>query len=66
MQRAVVRVLAAANDPMQVTGIHLAVECLLGRFVSKESVSYCLRKGAQGVEPRFERVSLGRYRFRCQ
>lgn len=63
VQRAVVKVLAAANGPTRAADIHLAVERLLDRVVSKESVSCCLRKGVRGVEPRFERVEVGYYRL---
>jgi hypothetical protein len=64
VQRAVVKVLAAANSPTRAADIHLGVECLLGRAVSKESVSCCLRKGVREAAPRFERVSVGYYRLR--
>jgi hypothetical protein len=63
VQRAVVKVLAAADGPVRVADIHLAVERLLGRAVSKESVSCCLRKGVRGSEPRFERVAVGYYQL---
>jgi hypothetical protein len=61
--RAVVKVLAAANGAVRFTDIHLAVEGLLGRSVSKESVSCCLREGIRRTEPRFERVSVGYYQL---
>jgi hypothetical protein len=63
VQRAVVKVLAATAAPTRGADIHLAVERLLGRAVSKESVSCCLRKGVRGVEPRFERVAVGCYQL---
>jgi hypothetical protein len=63
VQRAVAKVLAAAGA-MRTADIHLAVERLLGRAVSKESVSSALRKGIRGSEPRFERVSVGYYQLR--
>jgi hypothetical protein len=63
VQRAVIKVLAAAKGPTRAADIHLAVERLLGRAVSKESVSCCLRTGIRGAEPRFERVSVGYYRL---
>jgi hypothetical protein len=64
VQRAVAKVLATADGPTRAADIHLAVERLLGRAVSKESVSYCLRMGVRGAEPRFERVAVGYYRLR--
>jgi hypothetical protein len=60
--RAVVKVLAA-GDTMPMADIHLAVERLVGRAVSKESVSSTLRKDIRGPEPRFERVAVGLYRL---
>jgi hypothetical protein len=63
VQRAIVKVLAAATGPSHVADIHLAVERLLGRTVSKESVSCALLKGIRGAEPRFERISVGCYRL---
>jgi hypothetical protein len=66
VQRAVVKVLAASGGPLRGAEIHRAVERLLGRPVSKDSVGWCLGTGARGKEPRFERVSYGRYRLRHQ
>lgn len=63
MQRAVVKVLEAANGPMRGADIHRAVEHLLGRSVSKNSVSWCLLAGVRAKEPRFKRVSYGCYRL---
>jgi hypothetical protein len=63
VQRAVIKVLAAACGPMRGANIHLAVERLLGRPVSKHSVSWCLCVGVRAKEPRFERVSYGCYRL---
>lgn len=60
---AVVRVLVDQGGPMRATQIHAAVERLLGRSVSKDSVDSCLSMGARGKEPRFERVSPGYYRL---
>ena len=62
--RAVVKVLVAIHGPMRAADIHLAVERLLERPVSKESVHWCLRRGISGEHPRFERVSYGMYRLR--
>ncbi len=61
VQRAVVKVLAAAQRPMRVLEVHGAVEGLLGHPVSKDSVSWCLAAGVRGMAPRFERVARGRY-----
>lgn len=63
VQRAVIKVLAATSGPTRAADIHLAVERLLDRAVSKESVSWCLRKGVRGPAPRFERVAVGYYRL---
>jgi hypothetical protein len=62
VQRAVVKVLAAADGPMRGVDIHRAVERLLGQSVSRHSVSWCLLSGVRAKEPRFERVSYGCYR----
>jgi hypothetical protein len=64
VQRAVVKVLAAAGAPMRHADIHAAVQGQLGQSVSKESVSWCLRTGSRGSEPRFERIAYGLYRLR--
>lgn len=66
VQRAVVKVLAAAGGPMRGAEIHLAVERLLGHPVSKNSVSWCLGAGARAKVPRFERVAHGFYRLMPQ
>jgi transposase InsO family protein len=63
VQRAVVKVLAEGGA-MRTADIHLAVERLLGRAVSKESVSSALRKGIREPEHQFERVAVGCYRLR--
>lgn len=63
VQRAVVKVLAAAKEPMRGADIHLAVERLLGHPISKNSVSWCLASGARAEGPRFERVAYGCYRL---
>jgi hypothetical protein len=63
VQRAAVKVLAAADGPVRAADIHLAVERLLGRAVSNESVSCCLRKGIRRPDPRFERVAVGYYQL---
>lgn len=63
VQRAVIKTLAASDVPMQLAVIHAAVEGMLGHVVSKESVSWCLRTGCGGDEPRFERASRSYYRL---
>jgi hypothetical protein len=63
VQRAVVKVLAESDGPMRLSAVCAAVEAMLGQVVSKESVSWCLRTGCGGDEPRFERASYGCYRL---
>lgn len=63
VQRAVVKVLAAAQRPMRGPEVRAAVERLLGHPVSKDSIAWCLSAGARGEKPRFERVAYGRYRL---
>lgn len=64
VQAAVVKVLAAADRPMRMAEVRTAVDALLGRPVSKDSINWCLSTGARGKEPRFERVGRGCYRLR--
>ncbi len=64
VQAAVLKVLAAADRPMRLPEVRTAVDALLGRPVSKDSISWCLSTGARGAEPRFERVARGSYRLR--
>lgn len=64
MQRAVVEVLAAASSPMRGADVHQAVEQLLGRPVSKNSVSWSLAADARSKEPRFARTKRGSYQLR--
>ena len=66
VKRAVIKALAEANRPMRAADIHLAVERLLGRPISKNSVGWCLAAGAKGKGPRFERVAYGFYRLVAQ
>jgi hypothetical protein len=66
VQRAIVKVLASADRPMRLRDIHSAVEDRLGQAVSKESVSWCLRRSRSGDELRFERVAFGSYRLMPQ
>lgn len=63
VQRAVLKVLAAADQPMRLRDIHAAVEGWLGRAVSKESVSWCMRMSRDGAGVRIERVAYGSYRL---
>lgn len=63
VQRTIVKVLAAADDPMRRADVHAAVESKLGHAVSKESVNWCLCSGSRGNERRFERVAYGFYRL---
>lgn len=65
VQRAVVKVLAAAQRPMRGPEVRAAVESLLGHPVSKDSISWCLAAGARRKEPRFVRTGRGCYRLRC-
>jgi hypothetical protein len=64
VQRAVVKVLAAARRPLTVLEAQAAVANLLGHPVSKGSINYCLSTGTLGREPRFERVARGCYQLR--
>lgn len=64
VQRAVVKVLAAASVPMRCAEVQQAVERLLGRPVSKNSVSWSLAADARSKEPRFERTIRGSYQLR--
>lgn len=64
VQRAIVKVLAAADRPMRTGEIEAAVERLLGHPVGRESVSWSLRMGSRGPKPRFERVAYATYRLR--
>lgn len=63
VKEAVIEVLASSAGPMQAIQIHAAVERLLGRPVSKDTVKSCLSDGAHGPEARFERLGRGRYRL---
>jgi hypothetical protein len=66
VQRAVVKVLAAARRPMRAADIHLAVERLLGHPVSENSVAWCLAAGVQVERPRFDRITRGSYQIRAR
>jgi hypothetical protein len=49
---------------MRTGQVQVAVERLLGHPVAKESVSWSLRTGSRGNNPRFERVAYAAYRHR--
>jgi len=61
VQRALIKALAVAGRPMGVCEAQTAVEALLGRGVSRDSVDSCLSTGARGLRPYFRRVAPGRY-----
>lgn len=61
VQAAVIKVLAAAQEPMQVRDIHAAVQHLLSRRVSKDSVNSCLSTRSKGKSPLFKRLAQGQY-----
>src|SRR5271165_44450 len=63
IQRAVIRVMAGVDRPMDVGEVHTTVEGLLGCPVSRDSVNSCLSTGARGAWPSFQRVERGRYRL---
>jgi hypothetical protein len=63
VQRAVVKVLAAACRPMRVAEVHQAVEDLLSLSVSIDSVNSCLSTKARGEDPMFVRTELGVYKL---
>jgi hypothetical protein len=56
VQRAVMKVLTSANQPVRLRDIHAAVE----------SVGWCVRTSRSGAGPRFERVAYGCYRMMSQ
>jgi hypothetical protein len=62
---AVTQVLVAADRPMRVRDISMAVSDLLGLPVSRSSVKNCLASKAQGSAAPFERVARGHYRLRA-
>lgn len=66
VQRVIVKVLSTADCPMRLSEIRSAVDQLLGRSVSIESVSWSLRQGCRGERPCFERVAYGVYGLRDQ
>jgi hypothetical protein len=60
---AVVQVLTDARTELRMIEIHRAVEDLLGEPVARSSVKNYLAKDCRRREPRFERVTRGRYRL---
>ena len=64
VQRAVIRALSEAGRAMDVREAHVAVEALVGRSVSRDSVNSCLSTGARGARPDFQRVGPGRYQLK--
>jgi hypothetical protein len=63
IQRAVITALEEADGAMDVGEAHAAVEVLLRRTVSRDSVISCLSTGARAARCRFERVARGRYQL---
>jgi hypothetical protein len=62
VQRALIRALAEADRALDVAEAHAAVEALLGRSVSRDSVSSGLSTGARGAWC-FDRVARGLYQL---
>jgi hypothetical protein len=62
IQRAVIKALETATEPMTVADIRAAAELLLGRPIPNQSVLWNLHMGVKGDQPHFERVSYGVYR----
>lgn len=65
VQRATIKVLREAGQAMRLAAIHAAVERVLDRPVSIESVSWCLRMDVKRTRLHFERVESGVYRLRA-
>jgi hypothetical protein len=63
VQRAVIKALAAAGEPMKVADIRAAAEQRIGQPVQNKSILWTLHMGVKGDRPRFERVSYGVYRL---
>ena len=61
VQRAVVKVLAAAKRPMRTADVHRGVEDLLSIPVSRDSVNSCLSTKARGEHPAFVRTEPAVY-----
>ena len=64
IQEAVIRVLAAADQPLRAREIHSAAQKLAGTPISWNTVKDCLHKNARRPDSLIERVSHGRYRHR--
>jgi len=64
VQAAVLRVLAAANQPLQAREIHAKAQEMAGEALSWNTVKDCLHKNARRPTSPIERVSHGRYRHR--
>lgn len=63
-QEAVVKVLTACTpEPMQIKDIKAAVERILKKPVSRDTINSCLSVGAKRADPRFVRVKPGWYRL---
>ena len=60
----IIRVLAAANEPMRPREVHAAVELLADAPIARSTVKNCLGANAIGSAPRFERLARGRYLLR--
>ena len=63
VRNAIVAVLAEAGCEMKVKAVHTGVEQLLGKSVSRHSVSGYLAVRARGSRPLFERTHHGHYRL---
>ncbi|MGN6217417.1 MAG: HTH domain-containing protein [Solirubrobacterales bacterium] len=61
VQVAAIKVLTAAQRPMEVQEIHASVERLLSMRVPKSSVNSCLSTRSKGKKPLFKRLGQGRY-----
>ncbi len=59
--KAIVRVLAERQEPMQAKDVHAAVEALPGEPVRWASVKAALAANVGGPSPRFVRIARGRY-----
>lgn len=58
---AVVQVMTERQEPMQANEVHVAVEALLGKALSRSSIKSALATNVGGRSPRFVRVAKGRY-----
>jgi hypothetical protein len=62
VQAAVIRVLAAADQPLRAGEIHAAAQRIVGTPLSWNTVKDCLHKNARRPASPIERVGHGRYR----